>query len=171
MQTITVISNPYNSNIFWFSVTQTVGQASFMRLDYRKGETTNSMEWSPSWDGNRCSASEYIPCILCNWRFIRCSQQPTTCQFPKPDKSSPCPYIPRLYEPFLSALAKHSKKELLAVSCLSVHLQGTTQLSLAIISWSFIMGIFIKICLPNSSLVKTEQKWQTLYMKTYAYLC
>jgi hypothetical protein len=60
---------------------------------------------------------------------------------------------------------KSCEKQLLASSCLSIHLNGTIWLPLGIFSWNFILETNIKICLKNLSLVKIGQKYQALYMR------
>ena len=50
----------------------------------------NYMEQSPSWESNRTSASQEIPCIMCNQK-VHCHihKQPAPCPYPEPGQYSP----------------------------------------------------------------------------------
>jgi len=51
------------------------------------------MERSPSWEANRFSASQKIPRIFMETEgSLPLLQQPTTCSYPEPARSSPCPH-------------------------------------------------------------------------------
>jgi len=52
-----------------------------------------SMEQSPTSEANRFSASQEIPYILWNAKFIT-TFTIATCPYPEPHESSPWPYIP-----------------------------------------------------------------------------
>jgi len=65
------------------------------------------MEHSPSWEANRFSAGQEIPCILWNPEgLLPQLKVPATCPYPEPDQSSPHPQIPlpevnKIHEVFL----------------------------------------------------------------------
>ena len=62
---------------------------------------TYTMEQSPSWEANRFSASQEIPCILGNpGASLPHSQLHATCPYPEPARSSPYPHIPLPEDPF-----------------------------------------------------------------------
>jgi len=46
---------------------------------------------SPSWVAKKVAASQEIPCIMELEVSLPHSQQPATCPYPAPDKSTPCP--------------------------------------------------------------------------------
>ena len=59
----------------------------------------NSMEKSPSWEAKRFSASQEIPRVLRELEgSLPHSQQPATCPYSEPDKSSPRPPPVLLHE-------------------------------------------------------------------------
>jgi len=62
---------------------------------------TNSIEQSPSWELNRFSATQEIPCILWNPKVHNRIHKSASCHYPEIYQSSPCPSIQFLEDSFL----------------------------------------------------------------------